>query len=133
MDCYATAVRGLWCEYDHYSDECLSYLIPQISNDYYMIDNLLDFCNNEFEIKKNIQSQQIEGRKLRIEEKKLMVDNLINPVQIITTKIDKKNKTKKLNTNIGKIKKIEDNKIEPLPYLPTPDEIILQKEGIIYV
>ncbi|XP_044014510.1 dynein axonemal intermediate chain 7-like isoform X1 [Aphidius gifuensis] len=128
LDCYATAIRGLWSEYDHYSDECLSYLIPQLSNNYYMIDNLLDFCNNEYEIKKNIQNQQIEGRKLRIEEKKIMVDNLINPVQIITTKIDKKNKNKKLNTNIGKIKKIEDNKIEPLPYLPTPDEIILQKE-----
>lgn len=130
LDCYSMAIRGLWVEYDHYSDQCLSYLIPIIPNDYLMNENLLKFCNNEYEIKCKIRKEQMEGRKLRIEEKKTMVERLINPVQIMQPKIDKKGKTKKINPPGGKVKKIETEiEPEPLPYLPTLDEIILQKEG----
>lgn len=99
--------------------------------------DLLTFCQNEHEKKTKIREDQAEGRKLRLDEKKAMVDRLAHPAQPIQAKPDKKSKqlkSKQLSQQSGgRGKKIEpEPEPVPLPYLPTPDEIILQKEGINY-
>lgn len=91
----------------------------------------MTFCLNEYDTKVKIRHEQVEGRRLRLEEKKLMVERLSNPSQFVTSKSEKKGKqSKKLSPQAGRTKKSEpEAEPEPLPYLPTPDEIILQKEG----
>lgn len=76
-----------------------------------------------------IREDQVEGRKLRLEEKKAMVERLTNPPQAPKEKKGKANK--KVAALLGRLKKTEpESEPQPLPYLPTPDEIVLQKEGI---
>ncbi|XP_034947432.1 axonemal 84 kDa protein-like isoform X2 [Chelonus insularis] len=130
VDCYAKAIRALWVQYDHYSDQGSSFLMPDVPKKYQMNEDLLTFCNNEYETKRQIRQDQLEGRKLRLDEKKLMVERLTNPAQFVTAKPDKKSKqSKKAAGQAVKAKKTEpEPEPEPLPYLPTPDEIILQKE-----
>ncbi|XP_053595939.1 uncharacterized protein LOC103573796 isoform X4 [Microplitis demolitor] len=130
VDCYAMSIRGLWIKYDHYSDQGSSFLMPEIPQEYNMNEDLLTFCLNEYDTKVKIRHEQVEGRRLRLEEKKLMVERLSNPSQFVTSKSEKKGKqSKKLSPQAGRTKKSEpEAEPEPLPYLPTPDEIILQKE-----
>lgn len=94
--------------------------------------DLLIYCGNEFETKTKIREDQKEGRQLRLEEKKLLLEKLTNPPpppQII--KSDKMNKAGKKMDSLKSLKKQEpEPEPEPLPYLPTPDEIIIQNEGI---
>ena len=34
IDCYSMAIRGLWLNYDHHSDQSSSYEIPKIPEEY---------------------------------------------------------------------------------------------------
>ncbi|XP_044586899.1 dynein axonemal intermediate chain 7-like isoform X2 [Cotesia glomerata] len=130
LDCYAMSIRGLWIQYDHYSDQGSSFLMPDIPQEYRMNEDLLTFCQNEYDTKVKTREEQVEGRRLRLEEKKLMVERLSNPSQFTAAKTEKKGKqAKKASPQAGRAKKTEpEPEPEPLPYLPTPEEIILQKE-----
>ncbi|XP_011313857.1 axonemal 84 kDa protein-like isoform X2 [Fopius arisanus] len=127
MDCYAMAMRGLWVQYDHYSDLSPSFSIPEMPREYHTNEDLLTFTSNEYETKMKICEEQVEGRKLRLEEKKAIVERLLNPPQFVKEKKGKGGK--KQAAAVGRSKKSEpEGEPEPLPYLPTPDEIVLQKE-----
>lgn len=95
---------------------------------------MLDFCQNEHKTKVKIREDQIEGRRLRLEEKKALVERLAHPTPPVQLKAEKKGKqAKNKNASVGRAKKNEpDPEPEPLPYLPTPDEIVLQKEGKVF-
>ncbi|CAG5080947.1 Similar to CFAP94: Dynein intermediate chain CFAP94 [Cotesia congregata] len=130
LDCYAMSIRGLWIQYDHYSDQGSSFFMPDIPQEYRMNEDLLTFCQNEYDTKVKTREEQVEGRRLRLEEKKLMVERLSNPSQFSAAKTEKKGKqAKKASPQAGRAKKSEpEPEPKPLPYLPTPEEIILQKE-----
>ena len=69
---------------------------------------------------------------MRLDEKKAVLEKLINPPPVVSTKLDKKAKQSKKNPppSVTRVKKPEPEvETKPLPYLPTPDEIILQREG----
>jgi len=88
------------------------------------------YCQNEYNAKLKIREEQIEGRRLRMEEKKAILERMENPPVSMPMKPERKEKQKK--PGIQGAKRLE-SEPEPkqLPYLPTPDEIILQREGII--
>ncbi|XP_033224120.1 protein CASC1-like isoform X2 [Belonocnema kinseyi] len=134
LDCYSMAIRGLWSNYDHYSDLCSSYEIPNIPDKCRMDMDLLTYCQNEFETKNKIREEQKEGRRLRLEEKKLLLEKMTNPPPLQQpSKSEKKGKTGKKGLDLLKTqKKLEpEPDPEPLPYLPTAEEIILQTEDDI--
>ncbi|XP_046821692.1 dynein axonemal intermediate chain 7 homolog [Vespa crabro] len=127
IDCYCMAIRGLWLDYDHYSDIATSYVMPEIPEEYRMNMDLIAFCSEEYETKQKIRDEQVEGRRLRMEEKKAMLWKMENPAPVVPVKLDKKGR--KTGSQYGRIKRPEsEQEIEPLPYLPTPTEIILFKE-----
>lgn len=69
---------------------------------------------------------------MRLEEKKAALDKLINPPQILPVKSEKKSKPSKKTPPpaVARTKKGEPEvEPEPLPYLPSPDELILIREG----
>ncbi|KAG7201519.1 hypothetical protein KM043_004271 [Ampulex compressa] len=130
VDCYCMAIRGLWLKYDHYSDEANSYVMPQLPEEYIGDMDLLSFCQKEYEERLKIREGQLEGRRLRLEEKKALLERMENPPPPVVTKSDKRGKRgKKAGTQFaaGKGPEVEPEP-EPLPYLPTPDEIIRQGE-----
>ena len=93
----------------------------------------MTYCQNELETKNKIREEQKEGRQLRLEEKKLLLEKMTKPPPLAQpSKSEKKSKTGKKGVDLSKTqKKLEpEPEPEPLPYLPTPDEVILQKEGI---
>lgn len=92
--------------------------------------DLLNYCQTEHETKTKIREEQAEGRRLRLEEKRLMAEKLANPAPP-TSQADQK-KAKGQSGQYGRSKKSEpeqEAEPEPLPYLPTPDELILMDEG----
>lgn len=102
------------------------------TRNYFIID-LLTYCQDEFETKNKIREEQKEGRRLRLEEKKLLLEKMTNPPPVQPpSKSEKKGKTGKKGLDLLKTqKKLEpEPEPEPLPYLPTADEIIFQTEGI---
>jgi len=74
-----------------------------------------------------IREEQVEGRRLRLQEKKAKLERLENPPSPVITKLEKKGKKKQGLIRI----KHESEEIVELPYLPTPNEIILQREGTV--
>nr|KAF7425112.1 hypothetical protein H0235_007550 [Vespula pensylvanica] len=127
IDCYCMAIRGLWLEYDHYSDIGTSYVMPEIPEEYQMKMDLVTFCSEENETKERIRAEQVEGRRLRMEEKKAMLWKLENPAPVVPIKLDRRGR--KAGNQYGRLKRSEpEQEVEPLPYLPTPNEIILSKE-----
>ncbi|KAF7401191.1 hypothetical protein HZH68_007011 [Vespula germanica] len=127
IDCYCMAIRGLWLEYDHYSDIGTSYVMPEIPEEYQMKMDLFTFCSEENETKEKIRAEQVEGRRLRMEEKKAMLWKLENPAPVVPIKLDRRGR--KAGNQYGRLKRSEpEQEVEPLPYLPTPNEIILSKE-----
>ncbi|XP_043670341.1 dynein axonemal intermediate chain 7 homolog [Vespula pensylvanica] len=143
IDCYCMAIRGLWLEYDHYSDIGTSYVMPEIPEEYQMkmdnekfknpkeisfpLSDLVTFCSEENETKERIRAEQVEGRRLRMEEKKAMLWKLENPAPVVPIKLDRRGR--KAGNQYGRLKRSEpEQEVEPLPYLPTPNEIILSKE-----
>ncbi|XP_012288411.1 axonemal 84 kDa protein [Orussus abietinus] len=128
IDCYCMAIRGMWVMFDHYSDRAMSFYKPKIPSEYQMnmaFSNLdiLSYCEEEYQTKLRIKEDQVEGRRLRLEEKKAILEKLENPPSMTASKADKKAKGKK-----EKKKTEPEPEPEPLPYLPTPDEIILLRE-----
>ncbi|KAF7398425.1 hypothetical protein HZH66_006322 [Vespula vulgaris] len=127
IDCYCMAIRGLWLEYDHYSDIGTSYVMPEIPEEYQMKMDLVTFCSEENETKERIRAEQVEGRRLRMEEKKAMLWKLENPAPVVPIKLDRRGR--KAGNQYGRLKRSEpEQEVESLPYLPTPNEIILSKE-----
>ncbi|XP_018354810.1 PREDICTED: protein CASC1-like [Trachymyrmex septentrionalis] len=130
IDCYCMAIRALWVKYDHYSDSSSSYIMPKLTEEYesiYTID-FLTYCQNEYNTKLKIHEEQVEGRRLRLEEKNAILEKMENPPDLLPTKNERKGKQqKKLERMQGKRSDLE-QELEQLPYLPTPDEIILQRE-----
>lgn len=148
VNCYRMAIRGLWLSYDHYSIETSSYQMPSLpENLQYFWDpsiDLLEFLRREFQEKVKIWEEQAEGRHLRLEEKKGILERIVNP-PATTTKFDRRGKRgKKRPQSGGKGKQSEFDVLvasavppvsQLLPYLPTATEILCQREGkkAIYV
>lgn len=99
------------------------------------VADLVSYCENEYVEKVRIRAEQAEGRRLRLEEKKLELERLMNPPQIVPSKPEKKTKSgKKAAVAAAAVvprTKQSESEIEPerLPYLPTPEQIILSREG----
>ncbi|XP_018060407.1 PREDICTED: axonemal 84 kDa protein-like [Atta colombica] len=128
IDCYCMAIRALWVKYDHYSDSSSSYIMPKLTEEYeslYTID-FLTYCQNEYTSKLKIREEQVEGRRLRLEEKKAILEKMENLPVLVPTKPERKEK--KLERMQGAKRSEQEQESEQLPYLPTPDEIILQRE-----
>ncbi|XP_048504698.1 dynein axonemal intermediate chain 7 homolog isoform X2 [Athalia rosae] len=126
VDCYCMAIRGMWVNYDHYSDQTLSFNAPELPDKYQGTSDLLSYCQNEYDTKRKIREEQAEGRRLRLEEKRLMAEKLTHPPPPISQLEQKKAKGQAGHFGRGKKNEPEpEAEPEPLPYLPTPDEIIL--------
>lgn len=97
-----------------------------------MVSDLLNYCQMEHETKTRIREEQAEGRRLRLEEKRLMAERLANPPPAVSQVEQKKAKGQGGQYGSrGKKSEVEpEPEPEPLPYLPTPDEIILTNEGL---
>lgn len=76
-----------------------------------------------------IREDQVEGRRLRLEAKKAKLERLENPPVPVPTKFERKGKKPGAQTVRAKRPEPEEEPAE-LPYLPTPDEIIFQREGM---
>ncbi|XP_015512196.1 dynein axonemal intermediate chain 7-like isoform X1 [Neodiprion lecontei] len=130
VDCYCMAIRGMWVKYDHYSDQTASFNEPELPEKYRGTLDLLNYCQIEHETKAKIREEQAEGRRLRLEEKRLMAEKLANPPPTASQAEQKKAKSQAGQYGRGKKNEPEpEPEPEPLPYLPTPDEIILANEG----
>ncbi|XP_077263011.1 dynein axonemal intermediate chain 7 homolog [Temnothorax americanus] len=130
IDCYCMAIRALWVKYDHYSDSATSYVMPKLPEEYesmYSID-FFTYCQNEYNTKLKIREEQVDGRRLRMEEKKAILERMENPPVPLPTKPERKGKQPKKPGIQGAKRPEPEQEPEKLPYLPTPDEIILQKE-----
>lgn len=109
-----------------------------------LFSDLLEFLRREFQEKVKIWEEQAEGRHLRLEEKKGILERIVNP-PATTTKFDRRGKRgKKRPQSGGKGKQSEFDVLvasavppvsQLLPYLPTATEILCQREGkkAIYV
>lgn len=91
------------------------------------------FCQNEYNTKLKIREEQVEGRRLRMEEKKAILERMENPPVPVPTKLERKGKQQKKPGIQGAKRPEPEQEIEQLPYLPIPDEIILQREGTIHI
>ncbi|XP_011255045.2 axonemal 84 kDa protein [Camponotus floridanus] len=130
IDCYCMAIRALWLNHDYNSDCAISYVVPRLPDEYesmYDID-FLSFCQNEYDTKLKIREDQVEGRYLRLEEKKAILERIENPPVQVPTKPERKGKQPKKAGAPGAKRPEPEQETEQLPYLPTPDEIILQRE-----
>lgn len=88
--------------------------------------DFVTYCQNEYNAKLKIREEQVDGRRLRIEEKKAKLERMENPPVPVPTKPERKQKKP---GNQGAKRPELEQEPEQLPYLPTPDEIILQREG----
>jgi hypothetical protein len=68
---------------------------------------------------------------MRLEEKKAILERMENPPVPVLTKPDRKGKQQK-KPGAQTVRTKLEQEPEKLPYLPTPDEIILQREGIFF-
>lgn len=85
------------------------------------------YCQSEYNAKLKIREEQAEGRRQRLEEKKAILERMEHPPEAEPTKLDRKGKQqKKLGMQV-KLEPVQEPEL--LPYLPTPDEIILQRDG----
>lgn len=94
--------------------------------------DFLTYCQNEYTTKLKIREEQVEGRRLRLEEKNAVLEKMENPPVLVPTKPERKGKQQKKPERIQGAKRPEqEQESEQLSYLPTPDEIILQREGTV--
>ncbi|XP_070164199.1 dynein axonemal intermediate chain 7 isoform X4 [Polyergus mexicanus] len=92
IDCYCMAIRALWLNHDYYSDCAISYVMPKLPDEYentYAID-FLTYCQNEYDAKVKIREDQVEGRNLRLQEKKAILEKIENPPVQVPTKLERK-------------------------------------------
>lgn len=92
-----------------------------------VFSDFLTYCQSEYNAKLKIREEQAEGRHLRLEEKKAILERMEHPPEPEPTKLDRKGKQQKKLGVQAKPEPIQEP--ERLPYLPTPDEIILQRDG----
>ncbi|XP_068974364.1 dynein axonemal intermediate chain 7 homolog isoform X2 [Bombus flavifrons] len=141
LDCHRMAIRGLWLAYDHYSIEANSYRMPQLPENLFDLWNpsldLLEYSTREYEEKVRLREEQAEGRRLRLEEKKAILERMEYPP--VSPRLDKKRKRGKKEKKAHSAKDYQSefestlasvlpSKTELLPYLPTPNEILGQRE-----
>ncbi|KOC68038.1 Cancer susceptibility candidate protein 1 like protein [Habropoda laboriosa] len=141
VDCHRMAIRGLWLEYDHYSVEADSYRIPALPEHLLRLwdTHLLEFARREQEEKVRIREEQAEDRRLRLEEKKEILERMEHPP--VSPRLDGgrkrggKKQRKLQSARGGKQSEFEStltsmlpSKTELLPYLPTPNEIVRERE-----
>nr|XP_033199176.1 axonemal 84 kDa protein-like isoform X1 [Bombus vancouverensis nearcticus]XP_033199177.1 axonemal 84 kDa protein-like isoform X1 [Bombus vancouverensis nearcticus]XP_033199179.1 axonemal 84 kDa protein-like isoform X1 [Bombus vancouverensis nearcticus] len=141
LDCHRMAIRGLWLAYDHYSIEAHSYRMPQLPENLFDLWNpslnLLEYSTREYEEKVRLREEQAEGRRLRLEEKKAILERMEYPA--VSPRLDKKRKRGKKEKKAHSAKDYQSefestlasvlpSKTELLPYLPTPNEILGQRE-----
>ncbi|XP_050482726.1 dynein axonemal intermediate chain 7 homolog isoform X2 [Bombus huntii] len=141
LDCHRMAIRGLWLAYDHYSIEAHSYRMPQLPENLFDLWNpsldLLEYSTREYEEKVRLREEQAEGRRLRLEEKKAILERMEYPP--VSPRLDKKRKRGKKEKKAHSAKDYQSefestlasvlpSKTELLPYLPTPNEILGQRE-----
>ncbi|KAL6443267.1 hypothetical protein ACFW04_002876 [Cataglyphis niger] len=127
IDCYCMAIRALWLNHDYYSDYAYSNVMPRLPDEYenmYTID-FLTYCQNEYDMKMKIREDQAEGRNLRLQEKKAKLEKVVSPPVRVIPRVEIRENQRKVS--IPKHLESEPEE-ERLPYLPTPDEIILEKE-----
>ena len=100
-----------------------------------MLD-LLEYSAREHAEKLRLREEQAEERRLRLEEKKAILDRMEYPP--VSPRRDKRKKGKKTKGHSAKNYELEfeatlatmlPSKSELLPYLPTPGEIIRETEG----
>lgn len=65
---------------------------------------------------------------MRLEEKKAILERMENPPVPVLTKPERKGKKPGAQAKRPEL----EQEPEKLPYLPTPDEIILQREGMFF-
>lgn len=103
---------------------------------------LLEFSRREHEEKLEIREEQREGRRLRLEEKKAILERMEHPP--VSPRYDKRRKRgkkqRKAQSAKGEQSELDStlismlpSKTELLPYLPTPNEIVHEREGNIPV
>ncbi|XP_026669128.1 protein CASC1-like [Ceratina calcarata] len=138
MDCYRMAIRGLWLAYDHYSVRANSYRMPELpehlTNLWDPSLDLLDFAVREYEEIVRIREEQAEERKLRLEEKKAILEKMEHPT--LSPRLDRKRRrgriARKPQTPQAELENILSavipSKAQMLPYLPTPKEVVRHKE-----
>lgn len=108
---------------------------------FYFID-LLEYSTREYEEKVRLYEEQAEGRRLRLEEKKAILERMEYPP--VSPRLDKKRKRGRKEKKAHSAKDYQSefestlasvlpSKTELLPYLPTPNEILGQREGKIVV
>ncbi|KAL7304299.1 hypothetical protein TKK_0003100 [Trichogramma kaykai] len=81
VDCYGCAVRALCLDYDHYSDKTASYEMPTLPPRCRMDEDLLKFCANEYYRLTELRDEQRASREERLEEKRSLIQRMINPPQ----------------------------------------------------
>lgn len=101
---------------------------------------LFEYSIKEYDEKIRIGEEQAEGRRLRLKEKKAILEKLEYPS---VPRIDKRKRARKPKKSSPKDHQTEFESMltsilpsklsELLPYLPTPNEIILEKEGTVFV
>ncbi|XP_054006510.1 dynein axonemal intermediate chain 7-like [Hylaeus anthracinus] len=141
VDCHSMAIRGLWLAYDHYSVDTNSYWIPEIPEKLVELWDstlsLLEFSKRDHEEKLRIRKEQAKERSLRLEEKKAILERMENPpVPASAQRRGKRGrKQKKPQSAKGAFPAFEEKlatfvppETELLPYLPTPNEILRQRE-----
>nr|XP_034173014.1 LOW QUALITY PROTEIN: axonemal 84 kDa protein-like [Osmia lignaria] len=137
VDCHRMAIRGLWLTYDHYSMETRSYRIPQLPDRLLELwgsfPDLVEFERKELEEKLRIWEEQAEGRRLRLEEKQAILERIVNPPPVAPVKRGNKGEEKKTPRSPGKDQAMSPASLLPLktellPYLPTANEIIRERE-----
>lgn len=106
----------------------------QVILEFFLLVQTSDFftyCQNEYNMKLKIREEQVDGRRLRMEEKKAILERMENPPVPVPAKLERKGKQQKKPGIQGAKRPESEQEPEQLPYLPTPNEIILQKEGTI--
>ncbi|XP_071861726.1 dynein axonemal intermediate chain 7 isoform X2 [Bombus fervidus] len=105
LDCHRMAIRGLWLAYDHYSIEANSYRMPQLPENLFDLWNpsldLLEYSTREYEEKVRLHEEQAEGRRLRLEEKKAILERMEYPP--VSPRLDKRRKREKAMSESRKL------------------------------
>ncbi|XP_076280139.1 dynein axonemal intermediate chain 7 [Lasioglossum baleicum] len=141
VDCHRMAIRGLWLAYDHYSVETNSRRMPDLPEElrdpWYRAPDLLEFARREYREKLRIWEEQAEERQLRLEEKKTILEKMESPPALSSARRKgkrgkKQKRPKSAKNNVSEFEETLETFLpddgELLPYLPTPNEIVRQRE-----
>ncbi|KZC12929.1 Cancer susceptibility candidate protein 1 like protein, partial [Dufourea novaeangliae] len=141
VDCHRKAIRGLWLAYDHYSVETSSCRMPDLPEElrgpWDCSLDLLEFTRREYQEKLRIWEEQAEDRRLRLEEKKAILERMENPPAppSVQRRGRRGKKSKREQSAKGHLSEFEQMletflpaETELLPYLPTPNEIVRRRE-----